>query len=194
MKLTLHQMVRKFHEAGGIPIQHRPRVPDKERVRLRLRLIAEEFFELLAACEIWPTYIVNDEVPGHEVNIAEFVKQCIDSDFASSDVVDLPKFADALADMDYINEGTRLEFGIWGESVLEEVHRANMAKFKTCGACEGRGTLSSPEGYDVPLCEICKGRGYLRHKREDGKVVKPLGWTPPNIEHVLLEQGWEPDA
>jgi predicted HAD superfamily Cof-like phosphohydrolase len=44
--------------------------------------------------------------------------------------------------------------------VFEEVHRSNMAKL-----VDGK-----------PL------------KRADGKVIKPEGWTPPDIEGVIKKQ------
>jgi predicted HAD superfamily Cof-like phosphohydrolase len=65
-----------------------------------------------------------------------------------------------------------------------------------------------PNG-DIRRCVICgiaEGKtvgcsfGTLQHvfelpapiKREDGKIEKPPGWTPPDIEGELREQGWEP--
>jgi predicted HAD superfamily Cof-like phosphohydrolase len=27
-------------------------------------------------------------------------------------------------------------------------------------------------------------------RREDGKILKPEGWTPPDIEGVLRQHGW----
>ena len=40
----------------------------------------------------------------------------------------IPAFADALADLDYVIEGTRLEFGIDGWPIAQAVHKSNMAK------------------------------------------------------------------
>lgn len=66
--------------------------------------------------------------------------------------------ADALADLVYVIYGTALEYGIPLDAVLEEVHRSNMAKL-------------GPDGKPI--------------LRADGKILKPEGWQPPNIEAIL---------
>jgi len=73
---------------------------------------------------------------------------------------DLVEIADALADIIYIACGTAVSYGIPLDRVFDEVHRSNMAKL-----VDGK-----------PLY------------REDGKVMKPEGWTAPNIE-VILQNG-----
>lgn len=73
---------------------------------------------------------------------------------------DFIEVADALADLIYIACGTAASYGIPLNAIFEEVHRSNMAKL-----VDGK-----------PL------------KREDGKVIKPAGWTPPDIEGVIKKQ------
>jgi predicted HAD superfamily Cof-like phosphohydrolase len=73
---------------------------------------------------------------------------------------DFIEVADALADLIYIACGTAASYGIPLDKVFEEVHRSNMAKL-----VDGK-----------PL------------KREDGKVIKPEGWKPPDIEGVIKKQ------
>jgi predicted HAD superfamily Cof-like phosphohydrolase len=70
---------------------------------------------------------------------------------------DIVEIADALADIIYIACGTAVSYGIPLDKVFEEVHRSNIAK-------------------------LVDGK-VLR--REDGKVQKPEGWTPPDIDGVL---------
>lgn len=77
--------------------------------------------------------------------------------------VNLVDAADALADIDYTVEGLRLELGINGAPIAAAVQAANMAKL-------------GPDGKPI--------------YREDGKVIKPEGWTPPDIEGELRRQGW----
>jgi predicted HAD superfamily Cof-like phosphohydrolase len=67
--------------------------------------------------------------------------------------------ADGLGDCDYVNEWSRCEFGIHGEPVADEIQRTNMEKF-------GPGSSFSAAG----------------------KVQKPPGWKPPNIQAVLDNQ------
>jgi predicted HAD superfamily Cof-like phosphohydrolase len=70
---------------------------------------------------------------------------------------DLVEVADALADIIYIACGTAVSYGIPLDKVFAEVHRSNMAK-------------------------LVDGKPIYR---EDGKVMKPQGWQPPNIERIL---------
>lgn len=189
MKETLHQMVRRFHQVAGVPIKTRPEVPSDERVRLRLDMIAEEFFELLEASLDLRS---RDGFPTQR-DMFEAAKVRIKAKIQTLPIrVNLPEFADALADMDVINEGTRLEFGIFGQDVVKEVHRANMRKFPRCNECDGTGRVEKKDATVKEECKACLGAGYKVVRREDGKILKPEGWTPPNIEHVLLEQGWKP--
>ena len=71
---------------------------------------------------------------------------------------DLVEIADACADLIYVICGTAAEYGIPLNRVWDEVQRSNMAKL----------------GKD--------GKPILR---EDGKVLKPEDWTPPNIAAML---------
>lgn len=74
---------------------------------------------------------------------------------------DLPQIADGLADLIYVSIGAALEFGIPLGAVWAEVQRSNMAK-------------------------VDPSTGKVR-KRADGKVLKPEGWTPPDIERIIIE-------
>lgn len=71
---------------------------------------------------------------------------------------DLVEIADALADIIYIACGTAVAYGIPLDKVFAEVHRSNMAKL-------------GPDGKPI--------------YRDDGKVLKPAGWTPPNVKSIL---------
>lgn len=71
---------------------------------------------------------------------------------------DLVEIADALADLIYIAYGTAVAYGIPLDKVFAEVHRSNMAKL-------------GPDGKPI--------------YRDDGKVLKPAGWTPPDIKSIL---------
>lgn len=83
---------------------------------------------------------------------------------------DLPAMVDALADMDYVNAGTRLVLGVDGAPIAADVHRANMAKEPIM--CWSGGT----ENRLVP--DPIK------------KPTKPEGWKAPDTAARLREQGW----
>lgn len=196
MNQSLYMQVLRFHELGGVPVKHRPEVPDVDRVKLRLRLITEEFFELLAACSIWPKV----DYHGESIDIREFIDDEIDRIDLETNDVNLVEVADALADLDYVVEGTRLEFGILGQPVADEVHRANMTKFLRCPDCKGSGrrekVIMGPVGSvdyveEIGDCSSCDGRGATFFRDDAGKVIKPPHWEPPNIAAVLEAQGWE---
>ena len=72
---------------------------------------------------------------------------------------DLVEVLDALADIGYILAGTIINPGMQHiyDDAFDEVHRSNMAK-------------------------LVDGK-VLR--REDGKVMKPEGWQPPNLAQFL---------
>ncbi len=139
-----------------------PGVPDDETVRYRLRLIAEEFFEMLEACGV--TFAV-------ELDLGESIKSVVRDEINHwgkhnyrTESVGLPAFIDALGDLDYVIEGARLAFGVDGAPIADAIHESNMFKV-------------GPDGKVI--------------KNELGKVIKPVGWTPPDIEGELLKQGWK---
>lgn len=154
----LREQVAEFHRAMGQPIVATPRAPNAERVRLRLSLIAEEFFELLEACV---SHRHGDKIQA----VYDALIDVIDTaGTLGGRPIDLVSAADALADLDYVIEGTRLEFGIDGGPIADEVHRSNMGKITANGQVVMRG---------------------------DGKIMKPETWSPPDIEGELRKQGWE---
>ena len=79
---------------------------------------------------------------------------------------DLVEVADALTDIVYVTVGTALTLGINFQACWDEVHRSNMSKQR-----------AQADGSDSK-----RGSGF--------DVVKPPGWTPPNIERVM----WTPIA
>ncbi len=70
---------------------------------------------------------------------------------------DLQNVAKELADIIYIACGTAVSYGIPLDKVFERVHSSNMAK-------------------------LVDGKV---QRRDDGKVIKPEGWQPPNIEDLI---------
>ena len=75
---------------------------------------------------------------------------------------DLVEVIDALADIGYILAGTILNHGMQNiyDDAFDEVHRSNMAK-------------------------LVDGK-VLR--REDGKVMKPQGWTAPQLAQFVSKE------
>ena len=71
---------------------------------------------------------------------------------------DLVEIADACADLKWVIEGLEHTLNIPQQKVWDEVARSNLAKIDKDGKV---------------------------HKRSDGKVLKPEGWTPPNIKDII---------
>jgi predicted HAD superfamily Cof-like phosphohydrolase len=80
---------------------------------------------------------------------------------------DIVGVADALGDLLYVCYGACLVFGIDADAVFQEIHAANMRKL-------------GPDGKPI--------------LREDGKVLKPEGWQPPDIAKVLGVFDWSAGA
>ena len=71
---------------------------------------------------------------------------------------DIVEIADACADLKWVIEGLEHTLNIPQQEVWDEVARSNLAKI-------------SKNGKVI--------------KREDGKVLKPEGWTPPDIKTII---------
>jgi predicted HAD superfamily Cof-like phosphohydrolase len=113
--MTIREQVAAFHQKMGIPDPSSPKVPLDDRVRFRIKIIAEEFFELLDA-----TY---------GPKVFSFMHEAVNAQIEQATLrVDLPDFVDALVDMAVCIEGTHLEFGINSDPMTEAVHQANMLK------------------------------------------------------------------
>jgi predicted HAD superfamily Cof-like phosphohydrolase len=154
-KKTLREQVAEFHAAMNMKDPTTPTVISDDRVRLRAKLIAEEFFEVMEAM-FGPIF-------GQAIEVVEEARTKYPVH------INMPELFDGMGDLDYVVEGTRLEFGGNGEPIAAEIHRTNMAKFI------GEPVWSEPAS-----------PGGAR------KRLKPAGWTPPDIAGELRKQGWKP--
>jgi predicted HAD superfamily Cof-like phosphohydrolase len=185
MTMTVQAQVIEFHRAFDHPIAESPTVPSDDRVRFRARIITEEFFETLEAlfdadsC-VRPTVRAKELLGQARGILTHLIDQ------AGIDV-HLAALADGMADLDYVVEGTRLEFGINGERIAGIVHITNMAKLAVCGHCDGHGNVQSATNIRHD-CSHCKGTGKLSLKRADGKTIKPEDWKPPDIAGEIVRQ------
>lgn len=113
----IRDQVKESHTVLEIPVVTQPSVPDEKRIRLRARLIGEEFVGLLDAMG-FDAYAVS--------KVALALGQL--KRFPLRRQADLVAIADACADLYYVIFGTELEFWIDGDPVLDAVHESNMAK------------------------------------------------------------------
>src|SRR5262245_50840616 len=137
--MNRRERVLEFHRAMGLPVAERPSVPSDDWVRLRLSLIAEEFFELL---ESSVSYSMSEaRIYDARWKIEDWIRH-------GQVRICLPDLADALCDLDYVIEGCRLGFGIDGEPIEAVVHKANMAKVG--GPVREDGKRLKPPGWEPP--------------------------------------------
>lgn len=129
-------LVRSFHAMYGLPVETGAPGVDRERVHMRMALIAEEFVELLAA--------VYGERAAERV--AGAIAAAVSDDDGTRDTV---AAADALSDLVYVIYGMALECGIPLPAVLAEVQTSNLSKLDV----DGRPILRE-DG------KVLKGPGY----------------------------------
>ena len=163
----LRAQVSEFHRMIDAPINTIPMVPTEDRIRLKLNLIMEEVLELLYA-----VYCRGDLRDAFELREGrrEFasIKQKVEVFLRYTKIdLDIADVANALANLDYVVESARLEFGINGLPIADEVHRATWAVYGL---------------------NMAKAGGF---KRADGKYMKPEWWTPPDVAGELVKQGWK---
>lgn len=96
--------------------------------------------------------------------IAEEVDECL----SAAEDRDMVEVADGIIDSIYVLVGMGLELGLPLEALWNEVQRSNMSK-----------AVEQPDGTFKVV------------RRADGKILKPEGWTPPDIAGILRAHGWK---
>lgn len=142
----LSRQVHAFHELLGQAELSSPGIPPDDQVRLRVVLVLEEAFEFALACCPSIVFCELRDQAAREAKVA-----CVN--------VDLVEVADAMADVDYVVEGSRLVFGINGLPVADEVHRTNMLKMG--GEKSPEGKFLKPKGWHPPdIFGVLREQGY----------------------------------
>lgn len=152
--MTVHQRVRRFHELCDIPNADKPGQITPDRRALRVRLLCEEFCEVLS--ELMPSKRAKVWIDDFRAEVTEDCEMYV----FDRDRIDLAALAKELADLEVVTVGCAAEFGLPHDQVADLVMDSNDAK----------------AGGPV---------------REDGKVMRPEGWTKPDVAG-LLESGVRP--
>ena len=114
------QLVRVFHETYDLPIVTDGPNADRERVHMRMALIAEEFSELVGAVYGKQARAIMEEAFG----------QAVEADDHTRDTVEV---ADAIGDLVYVLYGMALETGIPMRDILAEIQASNLSKLGADG-------------------------------------------------------------
>tara|TARA_X000001382_G_scaffold2652_1_gene3129 strand:+ start:1175 stop:1579 length:405 start_codon:yes stop_codon:yes gene_type:complete len=91
----------------------------------------------------------------------DLIEEELDELILAIDNQDMVEVADALTDLLYVVYGAGHAFGIDLDECFKEVHRSNLSKL---------------------------GEDFKPIKREDGKVLKPDTYSPPDLKFVLAGQ------
>lgn len=162
--------VGDFHTKFGLPSVTKdgayPRHPTRELLEMRLNFLLEELTELVtsAGAHFEPEY----EPP--ELNMHGEGPALVGMRVVLPNVKEFNHEGsfDALIDLVYVALGTAHILGYPWQEGWDLVQKANMAKVR-----------AKPDGSDS-----------LRHSSFD--VVKPEGWTAPDIAGLLRQRGWNP--
>ena len=147
--MKISEQVKEFHKAMNLPIGTVPKVPSDDRVRLRLRLIMEEAFETLDAA-LSP----GEQIEQLKLEVMKLIDE-LDID------VDMYEFVDGLGDLDYVNEGARIEFGVNGEPIADAIQAANMRKVGGPKRADGKA-MKPPNWYgpEEDILKVLKDQGW----------------------------------
>lgn len=165
-KTLLHKQVKEFMIAMDQHREEKPtaKIPAKI-VLLRARLIMEEAFEMMKSCftgnltcEV--PYVVTD-LEDCEKRVRGILSYYMSGQFLPA--VDLPELADALGDLDYVVEGTRMAFGIDGDPIAKAIHEANMKKLD--GPIDEYGKKTKPLNWTPPdIRQILLDQGWVENE------------------------------
>lgn len=138
MKKSFQDIV-SFHRGIKAPVGDPATIDCKVDLELRVKLIAEEFDELLSA--LCPRF-------GESQFVTEAVENWIQEQRSLGGEPDPVEVADALADMSVVTIGSAVAWGVPLPEVWDEVHSSNMAKLG--GPIRSDGKQLKPPGWTPP--------------------------------------------
>lgn len=139
--------VTEFMIAAGQPVRTFPQKVTKEEAVLRVRLLMEEVLELAEAAGVEVRHPDHGALP---IKMEEL-------EFLSTGDQDLVEIADALTDIQYVNVGAAITWGIPLDYCFELVQESNMSKFIDGHRDEATGKwIKGPSYKPVDLSFITK--------------------------------------
>lgn len=178
------QQVAVFHELYKVPMGNREDMSVSDRER-RLRLILEEFLELVEACgfelildtarnlEHDCDVLSADDGPwSGKIGLAH--RECSQQNHV--------EIMDALGDINYVIHGYAIELGYSLDDVTSEIHASNMTKLGVDGKPIVNGVT---EGYKVSAVENDKTQPQYKPEVPIGKILKGPNYQKPRLAEVM---------
>lgn len=162
--------VKTFMQTFGQATPEKPTVPDGPTRILRVKLLLEEVLELAEASGVTIT---------PNIQKLRNITDTSDLEFTADKSANLVSVADALADIDYVNQGAAVAYGLDLEPFQDEVHSSNMSKL--WNHYEVINNLGDNKAYGTDT-------GNYIVKNSDGKVVKSPSYRPADLQRVMVEQ------
>lgn len=188
---TLGYLSTLWHRRAGLPVREDARLIPSEETELRMRLLIEEFFELLH--EMMPTVPGRFWLERHKVKMLEDFAAYVDPrDGLAHAQMSLPAIAAEMADLCVVTGGAADHYGVDIDRAVEIKMDANLdQKLEPCPECYGSGVERTAGGTE--RCSFCNGQAYrARVRRGDGKIVKPDDWVPPDLQWALRRRYRDP--
>lgn len=148
--MSTYSDVRDFHVLFGRPARARPVQLPRHELALRLRLIAEEFCELVEA-------LVGHDSPF----LCMTVSECVNHAALHAQPYDAAEVAKEAVDLKYVVNGTGVQAGIDIDAAWRVVHESNMAKVGPHGEVliDADGKILKPPGWWPPDVAAAIGLG-----------------------------------
>src|SRR5712675_2376139 len=175
--MVKHQeQVKEFHQKFELLINDKPTIPSEDILKLRCKLLLEEVLEFCTAAGFWVEASNENESSTYGISNIQIEPMIANEP-------NLIEMADALADIQYVNDGTAVSLGIDLEPLGNEVHRSNMSKLWTV---EEINSLRSDVNKDWNAkCDTTKGFVV----KKENKVIKSPSYSPADIKSELEKQG-----
>lgn len=185
--------VTAFHVACDVSVCTIPAVPPPDRKALRIRLIREEGIDELLPALFDGNWV--EALDGMGDLIYVIVGAAVEYGLPLNQIEDLPNGGRLLqrpGPSDFRNGMIVLSI----ERLLKAMETDNLLRITIRIEDAIRAVANAAFHYDLPLADAWKliqaanmakvdpATGKVR-KREDGKILKPEGWTPPNIAGLL---------
>jgi hypothetical protein len=143
-----------------------------------------------------PNYFMLAQAVSHceeEARELRAAEQALERRLAMTESIDeslsaVAEVADGALDLIYVAFNVLHAIGVRPRPLWAAIHKANLAKIPDCQECNGTG-VSGGIASDEMDCSHCDGLGKLPPIRnEQGKVLKPAGWQPPDLIPLLRQQ------